>query len=152
MKDYDHFLPLEERKSKPTEHLFTHSTIYGDVDFIFRSGTAYFLNCHIIATHKGYIAAPSTYEDVPYGFVFIDSIIESRTAESVTLARPWRDHGSVHFIDCQFKGIFSDARYDAWDKENFRFFESPYTGHPLSKPIQEEEREQLRALIRKLFD
>ncbi|PKK93447.1 MAG: hypothetical protein CVV61_04575 [Tenericutes bacterium HGW-Tenericutes-6] len=148
---YDHFLPIEERKSLTTEHLFTHTTIYGDVDFIFGSGTAYFLNCHIIATNQGYIAAPSTYEDAPYGFVFMDSLIESKTLEPVTLARPWRAHGATHFINCTFKGSFSHHRYDAWDKDTFRFFESPYQGHPLSKPIKEEEIEQLRALIQKLI-
>lgn len=147
---YDHFLPLEERKSLPSEHLITNSTIYGDVDFIFGSGTAYFSNCHIIATAQSYITAPSTYQDVPYGFVFVDCIIESTTQAPVTLARPWREYGSVHFIDCTFKGLFSEHRYDAWDKTNFRFFESPYQGHHLSNPIQEEEREQLRALIQKL--
>lgn len=140
---YDHFLALEERGDQITHHHFKSCLIQGDVDFIFGSGISLFDQCHIQATAKGYIAAPSTYQEFPYGFVFYQSLIDNVSQDQVYLARPWREHGACTFIDSTFKGKFEDMRYDAWDKSVFRFKESPYVSAPLSEALSQEEREQL---------
>ncbi|MDY0075405.1 MAG: pectinesterase family protein, partial [Acholeplasmataceae bacterium] len=137
---YDHFLPLEERSDQITYHHLINTTIEGDVDFIFGSGSALFESCHVIATAKGYINAPSTYQTFPYGFVFWKSTITSQTQDDVYLARPWREHGAVMFIDCTFQGKFADKRYDAWDKKEMRFQETPYIPSDLSTELSKEEK------------
>lgn len=148
---YDHFLPLEERLDLITHHHFVDCHIEGDVDFIFGSGVALFESCTIKATSKGYIAAPSTYQEFPYGFIFYKSTIISETSEPVYLARPWRDHGSTLFLDCNFQGHFAKDRYDDWDKLSYRFQESPYVKTLLSSALTEEEREQLLKYLNDSF-
>lgn len=142
---YDHFLPIEERKTFHLHHYFDHCYIEGDVDFIFGSGTALFNKCEIVATGKGYIAAPSTYEDFPYGIIFNQSKIINQASEPIILARPWREFGSTLFIHCKFEGLIDSARYDAWDKSNIRFYELPYIPSLLSKELLIEEVEQLNS-------
>lgn len=148
---YDHFLPLEERTDHITHHHFKSCVIKGDVDFIFGSGVALFESCEIRATSKGYIAAPSTYSDFPYGFIFYKSHIISETNESVYLARPWREHGATTFVDCMFYGNFNENRYDAWDKLSYRFKETPYIYSSLSSELNTEEREQLFSYLSACF-
>jgi len=140
---YDHFLPIEERLTNHLHHFFDHCYIEGDVDFIFGSGTALFNSCEIVAIGKGFIAAPSTYESFQYGIIFSHSKIINRGSEPIILARPWREFGSTYFIDCEFEGLISNSRYDAWDKSNIRFYEYPYKPSLLSKALQIEEVEQL---------
>jgi pectinesterase len=140
---YEGFLHANQLHTKPLTHHFNHAIIKGDVDYIFGSGTAFFNTCHIIAKGKGYVCAPSTSSKTSYGFVFYKSLIENISKDAIYLARPWRDHGSTIFIDCIFKGLISDNRYDAWDKPHMRFFETPYIKSPLSKELSEEEKEQL---------
>lgn len=148
---YDHFLPIEERSDHITHHHFKSCKISGDVDFIFGSGVALFDTCEITSLSKGYIAAPSTYENFPYGLIFYKSKIQSLTTESVFLARPWREHGSTYFVDCTFLGVFDEKRYDAWDKSIFRFKETPYITSSLSHELFEEEREQLLCYLKYAF-
>ena len=144
---YDHFLPLDERVTHQTFSIFNHCHIEGDVDFIFGSGTALFNECVILAKAKGYIAAPSTYESFPYGFIFYKSKIISLTDESVYLARPWRTYGATLFYLCQFEGLFDENRYQDWDKPSFRFKEYPYISSKFSSSLSEGEIEQLQNLI-----
>lgn len=148
---YDHFLPLEERTDHITYHHLKSCKIEGDVDFIFGSGVALFESCEIKATAKGYIAAPSTYADFPYGFIFYQSAIISETQDPVYLARPWREDGATLFLECTFHGSFAKHRYDAWDKLSYRFKESPYVTSLLSSEINAEEREQLLSYLNAVF-
>ena len=78
---------------------FEDCTISGHVDFIFGAGIAVFEQCIIVsvdrgrATDNGYIVAPSTNVDQPYGFVFFNSRLvkdsPGMTPRSVHLGRPW---------------------------------------------------------------
>src|SRR5207237_2916432 len=95
---------------------FSRCEIWGHVDFIFGAGQAVFDDCDIVSrdrgspTNNGYVTAPSTDVDQPYGFVFIRSRLRKErptmAAGSVTLGRPWhpfanlRAVGSAVFIDC----------------------------------------------------
>ncbi len=145
---YDHFLPLEERTPSQTHHHFQACTIVGDVDFIFGSGTAYFESCHIIAKSKGYIAAPSTDVSFPYGLIFDRSTITSLSTEhDVYLARPWRDHGSAIFLNCNFQGKFHPNRFEPWGKSFMRFFEYPYVHSSVGLPLIKEEEERLKQYL-----
>ena len=149
---YDDFLPIEERQTTQTFSYFYQTKISGDVDFIFGSGTALFEDCHILATHKGYIAAPSTDASFEYGFIFYNCLIESLTHEPVYLARPWREFGKTHFINSNFTGKFSSLRYDAWDKTSYTFAEYPYVPSSLGVPIEEEGIEQLKQYVLQHFN
>ena len=144
---YEGFLKPEQLINKPLVHYLESCVILGNVDFIFGSGTAIFNRCHIISTGKGFIAAPSTDCMTSIGFVFYQSVIENQDISAMILARPWRECGSTHFIDCTFLGHFSKERYDTWNKENYRFFESPYISSPFSRELIEEEKGQLIDLV-----
>ncbi|MCR3905632.1 MAG: pectinesterase family protein [Tenericutes bacterium] len=146
-KRYDDFLPIEERQTKPLHHYFKHCYIEGDVDFIFGSGTALFHQSTIVALSKGYIAATSTYQSMPYGLIFSECQIISKTIDEVYLARPWRDYGSSIFINSTFTGHFAKQRYDTWEKSNYRFFEYPYIESMYSMELKTEGMEQLKLYI-----
>ena len=131
---YAHILPFDERTNHVGTHKFSSCEITGDVDFIFGSGNALFNNCNIIATNKGYIAAPSHYDENQIGFVFYECNVVNISDEPITLARPWREHGRATFINCNIKGLIG-SRYTTWDKTNFYFSEYPYVEDDLSRPI-----------------
>jgi pectinesterase len=75
-----------------------------------------FDDCDIVSrdrgsrTNNGYIAAPSTKADQPYGFLFIHSRLKKETPSmapnSVALGRPWHPfadasvNSAAAFIDC----------------------------------------------------
>jgi pectinesterase len=145
---YDHFLPIEERHTYQSFHHFKDCYIEGDVDFIFGSGTAVFETSLIVAKGQGYIAAPSTYAQFDYGFIFYHSTIQSLTEDLVYLARPWRTHGATLFYQCHFVGTFARERYTDWDKEVYRFQEVPYVQSNFSSPMKEEEIEQLQYFLK----
>lgn len=94
--------------------LFQRCLITGSYDFIFGAGRAYFDHCEIRSRPRpvdpvdGYIVAPSTPIDQPFGFVFqscrLTKDATTRKA-SVYLGRPWRP--SSPFPD----GRYGDPRY-----------------------------------------
>jgi pectinesterase len=79
--------------------LFEHCRISGSVDFVFGAGTAWFERCDLVSRFRpdkprqGYIAVPSTQEDVAAGLVFDRCRLLREDAvpdRSVALGRPWR--------------------------------------------------------------
>jgi pectinesterase len=135
---------------------FAGCTVIGSVDFIFGWGRAVFDGCDIVsrdrgsASNNGYITAPSTHVDDPYGFVFIRSRLlkesPSMAPSSVTLGRPWHPSGNPHAVG---SAVFIDTWMDdhvgatAWSPmfstdaagvrvenrpEDARFFEYGSTG------------------------
>src|SRR5690606_16408710 len=81
---------------------FINTRISGNVDFIFGSGFAAFIDCKIVSRVRGrsflpgsvsgHITAPSTSIQTPWGLVFINSKLlrEKGVADnSVSLGRPW---------------------------------------------------------------
>lgn len=89
------------------------SRISGHVDFIFGAGQVVFDRCEIVSRDRpgkhptGYVTAPSTRADDPYGFLFVDSRFVKEPlvpAGSVALGRPWHPgndstaNGSAVFI------------------------------------------------------
>ena len=89
--------------------LFERCLITGSYDFIFGAGRAWFERCEIRSRPRpvepidGYIGAPSTPIEQPYGFVFQRCRLTADPGVkrgSVYLGRPWRP-----------SGVFPDGRY-----------------------------------------
>ncbi|HEX8470244.1 MAG TPA: pectinesterase family protein [Brevundimonas sp.] len=89
--------------------LFERCLIVGSYDFIFGAGRAWFDDCEIrsrprpVDPVEGYIVAPSTPIDQPFGFVFHRCRLTKETGVlrgSVYLGRPWRP-----------SRVFADGRY-----------------------------------------
>jgi pectinesterase len=72
--------------------------IQGHVDFIFGAATAFFERCHIHCLRNGYIAAASTYDYYPYGFVFSNCKITGEPDVKTYLGRPWRDFANTIYL------------------------------------------------------
>lgn len=144
---YAHILPVDECQTTSGKHKFFRCIIEGDVDYIFGSGNALFEKCKIISTAKGYIAAPSHYDEKQLGFIFDRCKIINLTKDEVYLARPWRDYGKVIFLNCKFSGIFAKNRYDDWDKKHFYFYEQPCIKNGLSKPLDKSEIIEVKNII-----
>ena len=86
---------------------FTRCTISGSVDFIFGAGRAVFDDVDVISrdrgsqSNNGYITAPSTNINQPYGLVFINSRLKKEpgmAANTVVLGRPWHPQGDPNAI------------------------------------------------------
>ena len=110
-------------------HYFRDCHIEGRVDFIYGSATAVFDACRIHSKNGGYITAASTPAERPQGFVFLRCRLTGDPAQWVApgaagqaparpprtyLGRPWRDHASVAFIECDMDGHIAPAGWDNW--------------------------------------
>lgn len=94
---------------------FSHCYIEGHVDFIFGSGTTVFDHCEIKSLRKGYITAPSTPEDQPFGFVFLDCILTKAPGDfRIFLGRPWRPFGHSAFIRTWMDEHIEPKGWDNW--------------------------------------
>lgn len=93
--------------------LFERSVISGNVDYIFGDGVAVFIDCEIRTRPRGrefrpgevqgYITAPSTDKDQPYGLIFINAKLTRDAGvpdASISLGRPWHP-----------TKVFADGRY-----------------------------------------
>jgi len=149
---YKGFLNNEELHTNQTHTLIKSSYIEGDVDFIFGSGTAFFDKCRIVSKAKGYMLAPSTYQEFKYGFIFNNCDFINLSNDFVYLARPWREFGAIILYDSRFSGNLNEDRYHDWDKKNIRFHEEPYIKNHISKPLLVEELEQLKHYVLKYFN
>ncbi len=118
----DELVDLEKRR-----YLIKSSKIIGDVDFIFGTGNAYFLNCEIISNGDGFITAPATEKEDFYGFTFFKCKFLKYNANHVYLSRPWRDYGKAVFIDCLYDNHIIDLGFDKWNDtdrdKTARFYE-----------------------------
>jgi pectinesterase len=104
--------------------LFERCLITGSYDFIFGAGIAYFRDCEIRSRPRpvdpidGYIVAPSTRIDQPFGFVFQHCRLTKEPGTkkgSVYLGRPWRP--SSQFPDGRYgdpKYVGASAFLDCW--------------------------------------
>lgn len=97
-------------------HYFDRCAIAGTVDFIFGAATAYFDRCEIRVLGKGYVAAPSTPPEQPFGLVFADCEIglQAEPGLQTFLARPWRDHGAALFLRCRLGACIRKEGWDNW--------------------------------------
>ncbi|AYV47726.1 pectin esterase [Caulobacter flavus] len=104
--------------------LFERCLIAGSYDFIFGAGRTFFRDCEIRSLPRpvdpvdGYVVAPSTPIDQPFGFVFKDCRLTKAAGtarRSVYLGRPWRPSSQFpdgHYGDPRFVG--ASAFIDCW--------------------------------------
>ncbi|HEV2327854.1 MAG TPA: pectinesterase family protein [Verrucomicrobiae bacterium] len=95
---------------------FSDCYIEGHVDFIFGAATAWFENCQIHCLRPGYITAASTPVDQPYGFVFSHCQIDGANGVKSFLGRPWRNHASVMWLNCQMSNVVRPEGWFDWKK------------------------------------
>jgi polygalacturonase len=135
---------------------FHHSSISGNVDFIFGAGQVVFDDCDIISrdrgsrTNNGYIAAPSTKANQPYGFLFVHSRLKKErpemAANSVALGRPWHPfadasvNSAAAYVDCWMDDHIGERGWDRmssvdstgtrtwYEPANARFYDFGTTG------------------------
>jgi len=100
--------------------------IEGTVDFIFGWSTAVFEECTIFCKDHGYITAPSTLEETPFGFVFLNCDITGSAPEaSFYLGRPWRSYGKSAFVNCRLGNQIKPEGWNNWgdpEKEKTAYF------------------------------
>ena len=106
--------------------------IEGTVDFIFGFSTAFFEDCEIFCKNNGYVTAPSTPKDTPFGYVFYKCNITGENPKSFYLGRPWRPFGNVAFIECEMSDVIKSEGWDNWRNPNnektAKFIEYKNTG------------------------
>lgn len=103
---------------------FRRCRIEGDVDFIFGGARAYFEGCEIRSLNRnmdvnGYVAAASTPEGEPYGFVFHGcsfTAAQDVAPDSVYLGRPWREWAQTVLIDCWLGRHIKREGWWDWNK------------------------------------
>jgi len=115
--------PSDSYPRKGSRQFFEKCYIEGDIDFIFGSATALFLECELYSRNKqadinGYISAPSTFPGEDYGFIFDHCRLTGNAAEkSVYLGRPWRNHGKSWFLNCWMGKHIHPQGWHNWDKK-----------------------------------
>jgi len=119
--------------------LFRRCRVQGSVDFVFGAGRSVLLSCEIVSRFRpgkprqGYVAAPSTPAEQPFGLVFHECRLTKEhavPASSVVLGRPWRPAkqfadgrygdpsavGHAAFIRCWMDDHISA---DGWDEMGY---------------------------------
>ena len=137
--------PLENRERIFRWATFEKCLIKGSIDFIFGGGQGYFHDCEIRSLDiqqkiNGYVCAPSTPADEPYGFIFdhCDFTAEEGMDDTVYLARPWRDYGKCLIVNSHLGKHIRQEGYSDWDKEHARKtceFKEYNTGIDLKKRV-----------------
>lgn len=125
------FLNKNKLSGKKNKQIYDNCTIIGNVDFIFGSAYALFINSKIIdidRSKENYICAPSHDKDDKFGFLFYKcDIIHQGNIKMTYLARPWRDYGQAAFILCNMNDHIVDIGYDRWTNsqrdKTARFYE-----------------------------
>lgn len=116
--------PKEFAPRKLGKHYYKDCYISGNVDFIFGGATAFFENCEIFMRNregdvKGYVTAPSTFEEVKYGFVFSKCRFTSDCPkQSAYLGRPWRNYAKSVILESQIDGHIKPEGWHDWNKKD----------------------------------
>ncbi|WP_028549064.1 pectinesterase family protein [Paenibacillus sp. UNC451MF] len=124
--------PREGFPRRNVRQYYEQCYLEGDVDFIFGSATAVFNQCEIFSKRRmgeedakefpadsihGWLTAPSTPEEVPFGYVFHNCRLTSDApVQSVYLGRPWRNYAKVAFLHCWMGEHIIMAGWDNWNK------------------------------------
>jgi len=87
---------------------FNNCLVRGRTDFIYGAGIAFFDACEIRSFGGGWITAPSTPQDQPFGFVFSNCKLTFITGSprskddttKIALGRPWHNYPKVAWLYC----------------------------------------------------
>jgi len=105
---------------------FKECLVVGRTDYIYGSGTVFFDACEIRSWGGGWITAPSTALDQPYGFVFsacdityaYNSPRGGDDGDSIRLGRPWHNYPKVAWLGCEMTGMIHAAGWgDTWNMD-----------------------------------
>ena len=123
--------PKENDERIMGKHIYDKCVIKGDVDFIFGSAMALFRECEIVSRNGlaqadqapdgsilGYVAAASTPEGCPAGYVFFKCRFTSEDCPkgSVYLGRPWREFAQTVLIRCELGEHIHPQGFHDWKK------------------------------------
>lgn len=98
--------------------------IVGRTDYIYGSGTVFFQACEIRSWGGGWITAPSTAQNQPYGFVFnecdityaLNSPRGGDDGELLRFGRPWQNYPKVAWLYCKMTEMIHPQGWgDTWD-------------------------------------
>lgn len=112
--------PVKARELLTARYVLTECFIQGNVDYIFGGGSALFEHCRISSTQNGrfddgYICAPCTEKQRPFGFVFNQcQIVADRGADGHYLGRPWRRYAKAYYLDCQLAPSLAHSGWHDW--------------------------------------
>jgi pectinesterase len=96
---------------------FENCYVEGHVDFIFGAATMFFEKCHIHCLRNGYIAAASTPDNEPFGFVFSNCRITGASPDVKTfLGRPWRIYASTIYLNTEMSDVVRPEGWNNWGK------------------------------------
>ena len=134
--------PLEHSPRINGRQHYKNCRIFGTVDFIFGSATAYFEDCELISLNDrkeetaqdpaaesgeqkeaapvlGYVTAPSTPQGQKYGYVFKNCAFTGPDCPDGTcyLGRPWRNYARCVLIDCKIGRHIRKEGWHDWGKE-----------------------------------
>lgn len=98
--------------------------IVGRTDYIYGGGTAFFQNCEIRSWGGGWITAPATAQNEPFGYVFnqcqltyaLNSPRAGDDGDLVRLGRPWQNYPKVAWLYCEMTDqIHPQGWGDTWN-------------------------------------
>ncbi|KAJ4373116.1 hypothetical protein N0V83_003407 [Neocucurbitaria cava] len=106
-------------------YLFTFKTyIEGNVDFIYGTGAAYFLDSTISPNEDGVsiTASKRATNTTAAGFVFDQCTVKpasgSGTFTNVGLGRPWNSYSRVAYVNCYLDSMIEAAGWNQWSKSS----------------------------------
>ncbi len=100
--------------------------VVGRTDYIYGSGTVFFQSCEIRSWGGGWITAPSTAQNQPYGFVFnecdityaLNSPRGGDDGELVRFGRPWHEYPKVAWLHCEMTEMIHPQGWgDKWNMD-----------------------------------
>lgn len=126
-------------------HYFKNCYLRGDIDFLFGGGIVYYEDCTIFSQNPGnrkppespddrvvygYITAASTFEGLPYGYVFKDCrLISDCPPATVYLGRPWREFAKTVFLHCEMGEHIHPLGWEDWNKPHGHFYYAEYDSY-----------------------
>ena len=102
---------------------FENCLVIGRTDYIYGAGIAFFQSCEIRSWGKGWITAPSTPADQPYGFIFNECKLTYREnsprpeddGQPVRFGRPWHEFPKVAWLYCDITEMINPEGWgDTW--------------------------------------
>ncbi len=122
---------------------FENCLVIGRTDYLYGSGTVFFQGCEIRSWGGGWITAPSTGLNQPYGFVFnqckltyaLNSPRPGDDGALVALGRPWHNYPKVAWLYCDMTEKINPLGWpDKWNmpyadtSANLHLYEYKNTG------------------------
>ncbi len=105
---------------------FEDCLVVGRTDYIYGSGTVFFQSSEIRSWGGGWITAPSTAQNQPYGFVFnecnityaLNSPRGGDDGNPVRFGRPWHNYPKVAWLQCEMTEMIHPQGWgDKWNMD-----------------------------------